>query len=304
MHTEEHGSGWRHSEYMPGETKQSIVTRSLRYTPIGISRVRSDHRNSGLTDRYEHEHAYLAVLQLRPFGEQRLWVAGKEAPYIEYGAGYLAIHDLERLWMADLIGPYDCMQFYIPQSALRETSADLGIKEVEHLRCPPHLSVADPVVHQLSLALLPALEHPERASTLFVDHMALALRVHLVHYYGGVHVASRKVHTRLAPWQEARAKEMIMNNLEGDISLQLLAEACNLSRAHFARAFRSSTGMPPHRWLVLQRVERAKQLLEKPAFRLGQIALLCGFADQSHFTRTFTRLVGTSPGEWRRCRGH
>lgn len=295
-------TSWQYSAHMNAEVTQTIVSRALPYSPIGITRVRSTRRNTGATAPYEREPAYLVVLQLRPFGEQDLWVGGRPAPHAPFGAGFLAVYDLERNWVSNLIGEYDCLQFYLPQAALDETARDLGARTVERLYCPPHLTVADPVVHHLSLALLPALEHPERASTLFVDHMALALRAHLVQTYGGIPQIARRVQARLATWQEMRAKDMIMAHLDGEISLEALADACGMSRAHFAKAFRASTGVPPHRWMVLQRVERAKHYLAHGDMPLGQIAQFCGFSDQSHFTRTFARVVGVNPGTWRRGR--
>ncbi|WP_137924848.1 AraC family transcriptional regulator [Cupriavidus sp. 2SB] len=295
---------WQYSEHMHADVTQTIVSRALPYSPVGITRVNTNRRHSGLTDPYERESAYLVILQLQPFGEQELWLAGKPAPHVPYGAGWLAIYDLERNWSANLIGEYDCMQFYIPQAALTETAKDLGIRAVQHLHCPPHLAVADPVVHHLSLALLPALAHPEHASALFVDHMALALRAHLVQHYSGVQVPSRRVQAGLAPWQEERAKALIMAHLDGEVLLETLAEACGVSRAHFAKAFRTSVGMPPHRWMVLQRIERAQHYLHHTQLPLGEIAQLCGFADQSHFTRTFGRVVGANPREWRRQKRH
>lgn len=60
--------------------------------------------------------------------------------------------------------------------------------------------------------------------------------------------------------------------------------------------------MPPHRWLLKARVERAREMLEKTAESVGEIANACGFADQSHLTRTFRKLFGTPPGAWRRTR--
>jgi methylphosphotriester-DNA--protein-cysteine methyltransferase len=67
-----------------------------------------------------------------------------------------------------------------------------------------------------------------------------------------------------------------------------------------ARAFRQSVGMPPHQWLMQHRVDPARALLLSSPLALSDIALACGFAGQSHFTRAFTRRVGTSPGAWRR----
>src|SRR5262245_41374003 len=104
----------------------------------------------------------------------------------------------------------------------------------------------------------------------------------------------------LTPWQVRRAKQLMHANLDEKLPLSRLAQECELSVSHFARAFRQSTGIPPHRWHLNQRVERAKELLRDPALSLADVALACGFGDQSHFTRTFTAVVRLSPGLWRR----
>jgi AraC-like DNA-binding protein len=106
----------------------------------------------------------------------------------------------------------------------------------------------------------------------------------------------------LAPWQLKRAEALISANLSVHIPIGQVAEECGLSVRHLARAFRQSTGVPPHRWLLDRRVERAKELLPNSDLSLSDVALACGFGDQSHFTRTFTAKVRLSPGLWRRLR--
>jgi transcriptional regulator GlxA family with amidase domain len=91
--------------------------------------------------------------------------------------------------------------------------------------------------------------------------------------------------------QERRAKDLMVASLNEDISLLRLAAECGLSARHFARAFRQSTGLSPHRWLIQYRVERARELVADRRLSLIEIALICGFADQSHFTRAFTAIV-------------
>ncbi len=90
-----------------------------------------------------------------------------------------------------------------------------------------------------------------------------------------------------------------MAHLAADIGLDALAAIADLSPKHFARAFRQSTGMPPHRWLIQRRIDRAKALLRTTDTTLVEIALACGFADQSHFTASFRKLVGLTPGSLR-----
>ncbi len=97
-------------------------------------------------------------------------------------------------------------------------------------------------------------------------------------------------------------KEVLSENLDGEVSVAALARECGLSLSYFTRAFRTSTGVPPHRWLMHRRIDKAKDLLRNPNQSLSDIALTCGFADQSHFTAAFTRIVGASPGAWRRTR--
>jgi transcriptional regulator GlxA family with amidase domain len=105
----------------------------------------------------------------------------------------------------------------------------------------------------------------------------------------------------LAQWQVRRAKQIMSAHLEGKIAIGEVAEACRLSQSHFTRAFKATTGRPPHRWLLEYRVERAKHLLTESDHRLADIALSCGFADQSHFVRVFSQIIGITPGAWRRA---
>jgi AraC family transcriptional regulator len=104
----------------------------------------------------------------------------------------------------------------------------------------------------------------------------------------------------LAPWQKRRIAEVLSGNLARRIRLPELAQLCGLSKSHFARSFRTSFGVSAHQWLVRRRVERAKDLLVHTRDALADIAIQVGFGDQATFTRTFGRLVGTSPGRWRR----
>lgn len=83
--------------------------------------------------------------------------------------------------------------------------------------------------------------------------------------------------------------------------LKDVARECRLSVSHFSRAFRRTTGVAPHNWLLTHRVDVAKETLRNTQLSLSEVALVCGFADQSHLTRVFTSMVGVSPGAWRRA---
>ncbi|WP_237140718.1 helix-turn-helix domain-containing protein [Pseudomonas silesiensis] len=72
-----------------------------------------------------------------------------------------------------------------------------------------------------------------------------------------------------------------------------------MSRSHFSRAFKKATGHSPRDWFQLARLTRAKELLEQTDFSITQVGMECGFADQPHFTKIFSRKFGMPPGKWR-----
>jgi AraC-like DNA-binding protein len=103
----------------------------------------------------------------------------------------------------------------------------------------------------------------------------------------------------LSPWQLRLARNALERNLGQEVCLEELAKACGLSVSHFSRAFRRSTGLAPHRWLMRRRIEVAKAMVLERAMPLAEIALACCFSDQSHFTRVFSSITGVTPGRWR-----
>ncbi len=104
----------------------------------------------------------------------------------------------------------------------------------------------------------------------------------------------------LAPWQLRRVTEFMLAHRADDLLLADLANLVDLSPKHFARAFRQSTGVPPYRWLMERRIDHARQLLMRRDLAIADIALACGFFDQSHFTTVFRRGVGMTPATFRR----
>ena len=106
----------------------------------------------------------------------------------------------------------------------------------------------------------------------------------------------------LAPWQIHRITTHIEARLHTTITTDELAAIARLSPFHFARAFKRSFGDSPHRYVLRRRVERAQGLMLSTDAPLGQIALDCGLADQSHLTRLFQKFAGDSPAAWRRAR--
>ena len=94
-------------------------------------------------------------------------------------------------------------------------------------------------------------------------------------------------------------QEYIEAHLEQPLGLAELAEQAALSGYHFARMFTQSFGLPPHRYVLMRRLQRATELLASSPHELGDIALACGFASASHFSTRFRQHFGATPSQYR-----
>jgi AraC family transcriptional regulator len=95
--------------------------------------------------------------------------------------------------------------------------------------------------------------------------------------------------------QLQRVIDYIQANLTQNLSILDLATLTSMSESHFSRSFKRSVGIAPYQYLMQQRVERAKQLLEKRSITISTIALDCGFANQTHLTKVFRQMTGMTP---------
>ena len=117
----------------------------------------------------------------------------------------------------------------------------------------------------------------------------------------------RKQADRSAQWRgglprklELRAKDLLAPSADSTTALSIVAERCGLSRGHFSKAFKQSTGLSPRAWQLQQRLRQAEELLVSGTQTIASIAAACGFSDQSHLTRVFSQHFGSTPAHWRR----
>ena len=103
----------------------------------------------------------------------------------------------------------------------------------------------------------------------------------------------------LGPRARRRVQDLIEAKLADPLHLADLAREAGQSEFHFARAFKTSLGITPHEYLNRRRIEKARQLIAR-GDSLAEVALACGFSNQSHLNRQFRRLVGMSPGRYRK----
>jgi len=107
---------------------------------------------------------------------------------------------------------------------------------------------------------------------------------------------------RLAKWQANRATHYVDEHLDARLKVSEIARAVHLSSSHFSRAFKRTFGMTVHAWVMRRRIAIAQGMMLSTSHKLSEIALRCGLSDQSHLTRWFRRVVGETPGSWRRER--
>lgn len=108
---------------------------------------------------------------------------------------------------------------------------------------------------------------------------------------------------QLAPWQARRAIEYMRENLDRDVALAELADLCHISQYHFARGFRNSVGQPPHRYLMLMRLDRARDLLANSTMPVIEVALSVGYQTPQAFARAFRKVCGATPSAFRKEAG-
>lgn len=230
-------------------------------------------------------------------GHRRKIFQGHRAATYDFAEGGVYVRNLAEDYKADL-HPFEFLLVEIPIASLQDSARGLGLDRSFDLSCVP--GHRDPVLHHLALALLPVLDRPGEVDPLFVDQVAASFETYLISRYAGGTPHRLDARRSMSRSQEILAKELLRENLGGELLISAIAAECGLSRGHFTRAFREATGMTPHRWLTTQRIVRAKSLLADRSLSLADVAIACGFSDQSHLTRVFAKATGATPAAWRR----
>jgi AraC-like DNA-binding protein len=247
--------------------------------------------------------ALLVSLTVRPIAaiNHRLWVDGKLVTTGRIPAFRANVIDLAAepaIWANQGV---HYVHFHVRRAAVDEAAKALGYERMGGFRVA--IAQQDIVLAQITKTLLPALDRSTRSTPLALDQLELIVGAHIVQRYGASHLRRPTATAGLAAWQRRRATELLRENLDGKLRLAALAGACDLSVSHFARCFRASFGVSCHGWLTERRLERARELLARTNVPLVEVATQSGFADQAAFTRTFRRVVGEPPGQWRREHG-
>jgi AraC-like DNA-binding protein len=293
------GLGQLFGDRLHAEHHVVLAVRTLRNADATVTEVRSDHPTLERSDPLPGADAYCVGVQLRDFPRHEWWEDGRPAPVVPLSAGQATLYDLKRDPRFRMNHPFHSIHVVLPRMLMDGVADEAGGPRIDDLQYTPGAGFSDPVIQSLVLSLQPALAHPEAASRLFLDHVIRAIAHHVAVTYA--HTPTRPSPSGgLAPSQRRRALEFIAAHLDGSVTVADIARHCGLSVGHFVSAFKHSTGLTPHHWLTERRVDAAKRLLKDGDLPLAQIALACGFANQSHFTRVFKLTTGFTPAAWRR----
>jgi len=238
-----------------------------------------------------HDQAF--AMMLRPGSIE--WGSKRSAlETFDYTPGDLALCDRH---VGEWVGLVNVthLQLGISDAALMACS-DGAYGEVElHASrkfADPRLSAMVAAAHAEMVAGFPS-------GRLFLDSLEQAMAVTLVNGHAVRHRPLQFSRGGLNSARLRRIKELVDAKMEGDLSLEEMAQSVGLSTAHFARMFRKSTGRTPHQFVLRQRLERAKGMLRAPDARVLDVALTCGFKTQQHFAQVFRGVWGVSPTEYR-----
>ncbi|MGO4621488.1 helix-turn-helix domain-containing protein [Ensifer sp. 2TAB8] len=273
--------------------------RTIEGRDVVFHRKRSTAGPPGQVTTPGNGRGYLIGLSLVGGHSRRVFGAHHTATQ-EFGQNAIYVRNFADDYKADLKGSFDFTLLEIGHGALERIADAANVSGVSELRSVS--ASPDPVLGGMLGALFASVDGHTDRSALFVDQLSVAIGVHMVRQYGNGRGDSLAGGRRLSQRCQAKIRDLVQARLDGELTVEELAQTCNLSQAAFLRAFRETMGSTPYRWLLQQRIEKAKDLLQFSPSSLSEIAVVCGFSDQSHFTRAFAQAAGATPRQWRRSR--
>lgn len=244
------------------------------------------------------DHITISILDegpafMRMDGKWRGRTGGQEPDaFLLYPGGY------DRRWVAP--GDTTGRHYYLKPGLVAEAAREMGRADEPDLREDrvfAHDAELRMMLDQYVRRGIDPVSHP---SPVEMDLRALLIGMRLVgfHAAGSGSIAAPRSGA-LSPRRLRMVVDAIETWIDEEVSLDRLATVAGLGKYHFVTAFRHATGLTPHRFVTLRRIERAKAALggSEP---ITNIALACGFASHQHFTTVFRRETGVTPSQWRR----
>jgi AraC family transcriptional regulator len=161
------------------------------------------------------------------------------------------------------------------------------------------IGVRDQVIDRIALLCQKELSDGGIGGRLYAEGLSTALAIHVLRQYNTLPRARATHKGGIASRPLQRVIDYINENLQDELSLAELAMIAQLSQHHFATAFKASTGMSPHRYVIERRLERARDLLRRSEDSISEIADAVGFSSRSHLSEHFYRTTGLTPRRFR-----
>ncbi|MGY4567820.1 AraC family transcriptional regulator [Bradyrhizobium sp. USDA 3256] len=198
----------------------------------------------------------------------------------------------------DIPKPADIVVLYLPRKTTQRVADQAGggapIDLLERTAHP------DPITSRLLLSAADVLDGSAALDTLFRQQLTDLLATRLLAAHTGSPIPIGPTTGGLSPTVLRRAIERLRSDSDADVSLAALATDAGLSRFHFCRAFKESTGLSPHAWLRQHRLEQAMNMLRDTDASVVSIAAALGYGSQTAFAAAFRKLTGETPSDWRR----
>jgi AraC-like DNA-binding protein len=204
---------------------------------------------------------------------------------------------LNSTWEA---GQHDYMLVFIDPAKIEDAAHRAGISLPPAV--PSSLNLAFEPVRRTLVTLRNELASPGLLSSLYIETLCQQIVLHLVRWLGDERQQAAAANPHgLSSWKQRVVQRFIHDRLmDDDIALSDMAREAGLSETYFCTMFRRTFGTPPYRYILLSRLERAKELMADPGRSLTDIAMESGFGSLSRFSTAFSRLMGMTPSAYRR----
>lgn len=282
-----------HSSSVFGSLSASSRAKRLGVLDLGEGRASALWRNSHDRMSYERADGHTFSCYLRGGDGTRRIDAGS----VHGWPGALCIMPQGASSEWEITDTFEFVHLYVSDQELRRLFSESFDRDARQMVIPETTFGEAP---QLCAALGLLAEATETGERLLADQALTAALGHLFldpRYGGEKPVALRG---GLAPAVRRRLIEHIDASLDRTITLKELATLAGLSEFHLQRMFRASCGVSPHVFVLYRRIDRARRMLAG-SDPIAQIATACGFSSQSHMTRMFKTVTGTTPSAFRRC---
>jgi AraC family transcriptional regulator len=278
------------------------MARVLRTAPL---RMASDLSNGAIA-HWKHgalhdvvEPMADHVVMTYPAGAQRLERrTGKSVAIGTARPGVVTIIPAGSSSRWDIPGLVNVVQLYLPHPTLKRVAGEADTAAPDDLL--ERTGHPDLITSRLLMSAADVLDGSEALDALFRHQLTDLLATRILAAHTGSPTAFQPAVGGLSPKALRRAIERLRSDSDGDVSLAALARDAELSRFHFCRAFKESTGLSPHAWLRQHRLEQAMNMLRDTDASIVSVAAELGYASQTAFAAAFRRLTGETPSDWRR----